>query len=220
MDFLLQYLWEILRGFIVTVEITLFGVFAGLALGVLLAIGDLYGGKVVSLFIGAYTEFFRGSPIIVQLFFFYFTIPSLLNTTFDAFTVGLVVFALNSAAYQKGYIKGAIAVISEDQMMAALSLGLSKTKAIFYVILPQALRLVIPAWSNEFCSLTKSTAALLILGVPELTSTGRRIASIYFRYIETYLVIAIIYLAWVTVVTKIADKVYERVRIPGIEISV
>ncbi|MEM2688707.1 MAG: amino acid ABC transporter permease [Candidatus Bathyarchaeia archaeon] len=220
MDFLLPYLWEILQGFIVTAEVTLFGVFAGLALGVLLAIGDLYGGKIVSLIIGAYTEFFRGSPIIVQLFFFYFTIPSLLNTTFDAFTVGLVVFALNSAAYQKGYIKGAIAVISEDQMMAALSLGLSKAKAIFYVILPQALRLVIPAWSNEFCSLTKSTAALLILGVTELTSAGRRIASIHFRYIETYLVISIIYLAWVTAVTKIADKVYERVKIPGIEISV
>lgn len=219
MEFLLRYLWDILQGFIVTAEVTLFGVFGGLALGVLLAIGDLYGGKIASLIIGAYTEFFRGSPIIVQLFFFYFTIPSLLNTTFDAFTVGLVVFALNSAAYQKGYIKGAIAVISEDQMMAALSLGLSKAKAIFYVILPQALRLVIPAWSNEFCSLTKSTAALLILGVPELTSTGRRIVSIHFRYVETYLVIAIIYLAWVTAVTKIADKVYERVKIPGIEIS-
>lgn len=219
MEFLLRYSWDILQGFIVTAEVTLFGVFGGLALGVLLAIGDLYGGKIASLIIGAYTEFFRGSPIIVQLFFFYFTIPSLLNTTFDAFTVGLVVFALNSAAYQKGYIKGAIAVISEDQMMAALSLGLSKAKAIFYVILPQALRLVIPAWSNEFCSLTKSTAALLILGVPELTSTGRRIVSIHFRYVETYLVIAIIYLAWVTAVTKIADKVYERVKIPGIEIS-
>ncbi|MCS7124089.1 MAG: amino acid ABC transporter permease [Candidatus Bathyarchaeota archaeon] len=219
MEFLLRYLWDILQGFIVTVEVTLFGAFAGLALGTLLALGDLYGGRVVSILIGAYTEFFRGSPIIVQLFFFYFSIPSLLETTFDAFAVGLVVFALNSAAYQKGYIKGAIAVISEDQMMAALSLGLSKIKAIFYVILPQALRLVIPAWSNEFCSLTKSTAALLVIGVKDLTSVGLRISSWHFRYVETFLVVAIIYLAWVTVVTKIADEVYERVKIPGIEIS-
>ncbi|MBS7647094.1 MAG: amino acid ABC transporter permease [Candidatus Bathyarchaeia archaeon] len=219
MEFLLKYLGDILQGFTVTVEITLFGVFAGLVLGIFLAIGDLYGGRLVSTIIGVYTEFFRGSPIIVQLFFFYFTIPSLLKTTFDAFIVGLVVFALNSAAYQKGYIKGAIAVISEDQMMAALSLGLSKVKAIFYVILPQALRLVIPAWSNEFCSLTKSTAALLVIGVSDLTSVGLMIATHYFRYVETFLVIAVIYLIWVTVVTKIADKVYERVKIPGIEIS-
>ncbi|MEM2337507.1 MAG: amino acid ABC transporter permease [Candidatus Bathyarchaeia archaeon] len=219
MEFLLKYLGDILQGFTVTVEITLFGVFAGLVLGIFLAIGDLYGGRLVSTIIGVYTEFFRGSPIIVQLFFFYFTIPSLLKTTFDAFIVGLVVFALNSAAYQKGYIKGTIAVISEDQMMAALSLGLSKVKAIFYVILPQALRLVIPAWSNEFCSLTKSTAALLVIGVSDLTSVGLMIATHYFRYVETFLVIAVIYLIWVTVVTKIADKVYERVKIPGIEIS-
>ncbi|MGQ9538284.1 MAG: ABC transporter permease subunit [Candidatus Bathycorpusculaceae bacterium] len=63
----------------------------------------------------------------------------------DGFTVGLLVFALNSAAYQKGYIKGAMEVISKDQMLAALSIGLSKVKAIFYVIIPQALRIVIPA---------------------------------------------------------------------------
>lgn len=219
MDFLLKYLWDILQGFTITVEVTLFGAFAGLVLGTLLALGDLYGGKLASLIISVYTEFFRGSPIIVQLFFFFFTIPSLLNTTFDAFIVGLIVFALNSAAYQKGYIKGAIAAISEDQMMAALSLGLSKVKAIFYVILPQALRLVIPAWSNEFCSLTKSTAALLVIGVKDLTSVGLMISSRHFRYVETFLVVAVIYLVWVTVVAKIADKVYERAKIPGIEIS-
>lgn len=219
MDFILNYLGEILQGLVVTVEVTLFGVFAGLALGTFLAICDLYGGKIVSVFINVYTEFFRGSPIIVQLFLFYYTIPSLLNTRFDGFIVGIVVFALNSAAYQKGYLKAAIAVISEDQMMAALSLGLSKAKAIFYVILPQALRLVIPAWSNEFCSLTKSTSALLVIAVRDLTSVGNMIAARHFRYVETFLVIALVYLIWVTVVVKIADKVYERVKIPGIEIS-
>jgi polar amino acid transport system permease protein len=220
MEFLLKYLADILQGFIVTVEMTLFGVFTGLALGTLLAIGDLYGGRIVSAIISVYTEFFRGSPIIVQLFLFYYTVPSLLNTWVDGFTVGLIVFALNSAAYQKGYIKGAMAVISEDQMMAALSVGLSRVKAIFYVILPQALRIVIPAWSNEFCSLTKSTSALLVIAVKDLTSVGNMIASRSWRYVETFLFIAIIYLLWVTAVAKIADKVYERVKIPGIELSV
>ncbi len=219
MEFLLKYLGDILQGFIVTVEVTLIGVFIGLALGTLLAIGDLYGGKVASILISIYTEFFRGSPIIIQLFLFYYTIPSLLNTRMDGFTVGLIVFALNSAAYQKGYIKGAMEVISEDQMLAALSIGLSKVKAIFYVIIPQALRIVIPAWSNEFCSLTKSTSALLVIAVKDLTSVGNTIASHTWRYMETFLFIAIIYLAWVTVVAKIADKAYERVKIPGIEIA-
>lgn len=219
MDFLVKFFPLILNGFIATAQITIFGTLMGLALGILLAIGDLYGGKIASAIIGIYVEFFRGSPIIIQLFLFYYTIPSLLGIRIDAMTVGYLVFGLNSAAYQKGYIKGAMEAIYEDQMTAALSVGLSKTQAISYVILPQALRLVIPAWGNEFCSLTKSTAALLTIGFTELTSAGKTIAGQTWRVLETWIFIAIIYLIWITAVTKILDIIYERVKIPGIEIS-
>ena len=219
MDFLVEYFPMILDGFITTAEITIFGTLMGLVLGILLAIGDLYGGKVASTIIRFYVEFFRGSPIIVQLFLFYYTIPSLLNIGRNAIIAGYAVFALNSAAYQKGYIKGAMEAIFEDQMTAALSIGLSKAQAIFYVILPQALRLVIPAWGNEFCSLTKSTAALLTIGVRELTSAGKTITGQTWRVLETWIFIAIIYLIWITVVTKLLDIMYEKVKIPGIEIS-
>jgi len=218
-EFLLKYLDLLLYGFITTVEVTLFGVFVGLAFGVLLAIGDLYGGRFISTIIRFYTEFFRGSPIIIQLFIFYFTIPNMLNTIIEGFTVGLLVFSLNSAAYQKGYIKGAIEVISEDQMTAARSIGLSKAQAIIHVILPQALRLVIPAWGNEFCSLTKSTSALLLIGVRDFTSAGRTIAFQSFRVLETWSFIALGYLIWVSIMMKIADIIYEKVKIPGIEVS-
>ncbi|PIX32180.1 amino acid ABC transporter permease [Candidatus Bathyarchaeota archaeon CG_4_8_14_3_um_filter_42_8] len=219
MDFLIKYLPLILNGFITTTEMTLFGVLMGLTLGILLAIGDLHGGKLISTIIRFYVEFFRGSPIIIQLFIFYYTIPSLLNTRIDGLTVGFLVFALNSAAYQKGYIKGAMEAVFEDQMTAALSIGLSKAQAITYVILPQALRLVIPPWGNEFCSLTKSTAALLVIGVRDLTSAGKTIAGQSWRILETWTFIAIIYLIWISIVMKILDIVYEKVKIPGIEIS-
>ncbi|RLI20498.1 amino acid ABC transporter permease [Candidatus Bathyarchaeota archaeon] len=219
MDFLVQYFPLILDGFMATVGVTIFGTLVGLALGILLAIGDLYGGKTLSTIIKFYVEFFRGSPIIVQLFLFYFTLPSLLHVGRNAIIAGYLVFALNSAAYQKGYIKGAMEAIFEDQMTAALSIGLTKAQAIFYVVLPQALRLVIPAWGNEFCSLTKSTAALLTIGFPELTSAGKTIAGQTWRVLETWVFVAIIYLIWITAVTKILDIIYEKVKIPGIEIS-
>ncbi|MCS7365325.1 MAG: amino acid ABC transporter permease [archaeon GB-1867-035] len=219
MEFILEYLPLIIEGFIVTVEVTFFGVIMGLILGTLLAIGDLYGGKIISTLIKIYVEFFRGSSIVVQLFIFYYTIPSMLNTTIDSFIVGLIVFGLNSAAYQKGYIKGAMEAVYEDQMTAALSLGLTKAQAIMYVILPQALRIVIPAWSNEFTSLAKSTAALLVIGERELASAGKTIAAQTWRVLETYTFIAIIYLAWISIVTKILDIIYEKVKIPGIEIT-
>lgn len=219
MDFLIEYFPMILRGFLLTVQVTFFGVLVGLVLGIFLAIGDLYGGKVTSTIIKFYVEFFRGSPLVVQLFIFYFSIPNLLNILIDKFIVGFVVFALNSAAYQKGYMKGAMESVYEDQMTAALSIGLSKVQAIRYVVLPQALRIVIPAWSNEFCSLAKSTAALLVIGVPELTSALKTIASWTWRVLETYAFGALIYLLWITVVMKILDILYNKVKIPGIEIS-
>ncbi len=220
MEFLIEWLPEILNGFLLTVQFTIAGVMLGLLFGIILAIGDLYGGKAISAAIRVYVEFFRGSPIVIQLFLFFFTIPSLLNIIPNSFVVGVMVFTMNSAAYQKGYIKGAMEAVFEDQMTAGLSIGMTKAQTIFYVILPQALRLVIPAWSNEFASLSKSTPALLFIAVNELTGVARGIVSLTFRSLETYGFVALIYLAWISGVAKIADVLYERWKIPGIEISV
>ena len=220
MEFLIEWLPEILNGFLLTVQFTIAGVMLGLLFGIILAIGDLYGGKAISAPIRVYVEFFRGSPIVIQLFLFFFTIPSLLNIIPNSFVVGVMVFTMNSAAYQKGYIKGAMEAVFEDQMTAGLSIGMTKAQTIFYVILPQALRLVIPAWSNEFASLSKSTPALLFIAVNELTGVARGIVSLTFKSLETYGFVALIYLAWISGVAKIADVLYERWKIPGIEISV
>lgn len=191
----------------------------GLILGTLLAIGDLYGGKIISTIIRFYVEFFRGSPIIIQLFIFYFSVPIMFNIRLDSMLVGFIVFALNSAAYQKGYIKGAMEAVYKDQMTAAFSLGLSKVQAIMYIVLPQAMRIMIPGWSNEFSSLGKSTAAILMIGERDLTAIGRTIAFRTFRFLETYAFIALIYLIFISIVLKILDILYDKVKIPGIEKS-
>jgi len=211
----------IFNGLLLTIEVTFFGVLAGLGLGILLALGDLYGGKIISTIIRFYVEFFRGSPLVVQLFIFYYSVPNMLNILLDGTLVGFLVFSLNSAAYQKGYIKGAMESVYEDQMTAALSIGLSKAQAIRHVVLPQALRIVIPAWSNEFCSLAKSTAALMVMGgrVAELTTAIRSIASWTWRVLETYALGALIYLLWISIVMKALDILYNKVKIPGIEIT-
>ncbi len=166
-----------------------------------------------------YVEFFRGSPILIQLYLLYFTVPALLSTIINPFIVGFLIFSLNSAAYQKGYLKGAIEAVSTDQMAAGLSVGLSKVQTIIFVVLPQAWRLVIPAWSNEFASLAKSTPALLYIGVGDLTAVGRSLAGYYYRHLEIYSFVALIYLIWISVMAKVFDTVYERVKIPGVEIS-
>jgi len=210
----------IARGLMLSIEITLIGVLGGLALGILASIGDLYGNKPTRVLVNCYVEFFRGSPLIVQLFLFYFTIPALLNIPIDAFTAGCLTFILNSGAYQKGYIKGAMEAVFKDQMLAALSLGLTKYQILRYVIVPQALRIVIPAWTNELCSLAKSTSALIVIGVSELLTTGYSIASQTFRPLETFAFIALLYFIWIYCMLKFLDLVYERVKIPGLEAAI
>ena len=212
-----RYYPRIPQGFLLTVEVTLFGVFLGLIIGTLLAIGDIYGRKSVKGAIAVYVELFRGSPLFVQLFIAVYAVPAILNFQIDHYVMAFLVFGLNSAGYQKGYIKGAMETIYNDQMVAGLSTGMSKVQTLRYVILPQAYRIVIPSWTNEFCSLTKSTATLAFVGLFDLVSAGKSISFATFQILPVWLVIAAIYLVWITVFSKLMDIIYEKKKIPGVE---
>jgi polar amino acid transport system permease protein len=219
-DFLLNpvYLTWIIEGLLLTIEITLFGVMLGLGLGTLLAIGDIYGNKPVQAVIAVYVEFFRGSPLFIQLFLAVYTVPAILNVQIDHAILAFLVFGLNSAGYQKGYIKGSIETILGDQMQAGLSTGMSRLQTLRHVILPQAYRIVIPSWTNEFCSLTKSTAVVSWVGLSDLIAAGISIKGITWEIMPVWLVIGAIYLVWITSFSKLMDIVYEKKRIPGVEL--
>src|SRR3972149_6775143 len=218
-DFLLNpvYATWIVEGLLLTVEITLFGVLLGLGLGTLLSIGDIYGKKPIKAAIAVYVEFFRGSPLFVQLFLAVYTVPAILNVQIDHAILAFLVFGLNSAGYQKGYMKGAIETIFGDQMQAGLSVGMSKIQTLRHVILPQAYRIVIPSWTNEFCSLTKSTATLAYVGFMDLVGAGRSILINNMQILPVWIVIAIIYLIWITGFSKMIDVIYEKKKVPGVE---
>jgi polar amino acid transport system permease protein len=219
-EFLLDPIYQtwIVQGLLLTVEITLFGVLLGLGLGTLLAIGDIYGNKPVKAAIAVYVEFFRGSPLFVQLFLAVYTVPAILNVQIDHLVLAFLVFGLNSAGYQKGYMKGSIETIFGDQMQAGLSVGMSKIQTLRHVILPQAYRIVIPSWTNEFCSLTKSTATLAYVGFMDLVGAGRSILIINMQIIPVWIVIGAIYFVWITGFSKGMDILYEKKKIPGIEL--
>jgi polar amino acid transport system permease protein len=209
----------IIEGLLLTIEITLFGVMLGLGLGTLLAIGDIYGNKPVQAVIAVYVEFFRGSPLFIQLFLAVYTVPAILNVQIDHAILAFLVFGLNSAGYQKGYIKGSIETILGDQMQAGLSTGMSRFQTLRHVILPQAYRIVIPSWTNEFCSLTKSTAVVSYVGLDDLIAAGISIKGITWEIMPVWLVIGAIYLVWITGFSKAMDIVYEKKKIPGVELA-
>ncbi len=209
---------KILEGLTLTVEITLFGILLGLVLGTLLAIGDIYGKKPLKGAIAVYVEFFRGSPLLIQLFLAVYTLPTIFSIQIDHAFLAFLVFGLNSAGYQKGYMKGAIETILGDQMQAGQSVGMSKVQTLRRVILPQAFRIVIPSWTNEFCSLTKSTAVLSYVGLMDIVGAGRSIIYGSLEVLPVWIFVALIYLVWITGFSKMMDIIYEKKKIPGVEL--
>jgi polar amino acid transport system permease protein len=209
----------IAQGLLLTVAITLFGVLMGLGLGTLLAIGDIYGKKPIKTVIAMYVELFRGSPLFVQLLLAVYTLPAILNIQVDHAFLAFLVFGLNSAGYQKGYMKGAMETILNDQMQAGQSVGMSRIQTLRHIILPQAYRIVIPSWTNEFCSLTKSTATLGYLGFMDLVGAGLSIKGSNLEILPVWITIGVIYLVWITGFTKIMDIIYEKKKIPGVELA-
>lgn len=210
------------RGFLLTVQLTAWCMALGAVGGVLLGLLRVYGGGRFSplyWLASGYVHLFRGTPLLVQLAIIYVGLPTV-GIRFSAFGAGLVAMTLNTAAYQAEYFRGAIQSVKAGQMLAARSLGLSRPQAIRHVVLPQALRLVIPPWSNELIYMLKYSSIVSLTALrPEtmdLFGAGRAIAADTFRYFEVYLVVALFYLAAVLVLTLVLRWVEGRVRIPGL----
>jgi len=206
----------LLEGTIVTIKLIVFSIPLGLLLGILIAIGRVYGNKFISSFCTVYTLFFRGSPLLVQLFILYYGLPSI-GIFFSPFVAAVVGFILCSGAYHSEYIRGAIQSIKIGQMMAAEALGMTKTIAILYIILPQALRRAIPGCSNEIIYLVKYSSLAFMVTCMELTGAGKIIASRYFEFTKVFIVVGIIYLLMVSMVTKFLDMLEKKLKIPGLE---
>jgi polar amino acid transport system permease protein len=207
---------RLLAGLGTTVQLTIFAIGLGLVGGVLLALGRVYGNKPIYWVSTAYVQFVRGTPVLVQLFLIYYGLP-VFEIRLDSLTAAIIGLGLNSAAYQAEYFRGAIQSISRGQMLAARAIGMTNLQAIRYIVLPQALRIVIPPWSNELIYTLKYSSVAFIIGAPELMATGQIIASRNFRYFEVFLIVACIYLVCVLVISKLLDIAEHKLKIPGLE---
>jgi len=205
----------VLEGALVTLKLIALSIPLGLILGVLIAVGRVYGNKFISSFCTVYTLFFRGTPLLVQLFILYFGFPSI-GIFFSPFAAAVIGFILCSGAYHSEYIRGAIQSIKTGQMMAAEALGMTRAKAILYIILPQALRRAIPGCSNEIIYLIKYSSLAFMVTCVELTGAGKIIASRYFEYTLVFAVVGAIYLLIVSVVTKVLNMLEKKLEIPGL----
>ena len=211
----MESLPSLIDGLYITLILTFISLVAGLFLGIGLALGRVYGGKIISGICIGYIEIIRGTPLLVQLFIIYFAFPSI-GIIFSPMDAALLGLSLNSGAYQAEYLRGSIQSIPSGQMIAARTIGMNKLQSIRNIVLPQALRISIPAWSNELIYLLKYTSIVYFIQVRELTAEGKFIAAETFKFIEIFAIIAVIYLVLTVLFTAIIDKFEKKLRIPGI----
>ncbi|HPC03110.1 MAG TPA: amino acid ABC transporter permease [Syntrophales bacterium] len=205
----------LLHGSLVTVGLVIFAMALGLVIGTLLAVGQVYGSEWVRRVVLVYVWFFRGVPLLVLLFLFYFGLFTLFRINISAFTASVFVLGLISAAYQSQILRGAILSLPEGQMKAARAMGMSETQCILLIILPQAFRLSVPGWSNEYSIVLKDTAVSYALGVMEVMARAHFVASRTYEHLPLYFTAGVIFLVLTYLGTKALRIVEERVRIPG-----
>ncbi|WP_041084220.1 amino acid ABC transporter permease [Thermotoga profunda] len=205
---------KLLNGLVVTLYMTVFTAVIGLILGTVLCLCKVYGNRFVSLISTGFIELIRGTPMLVQLFILYYGLP-VYGIRLTPLLAALIGFSINSAAYQAEYLRGSIQSIGSGQMKAALSIGMRKWQAVRFIILPQALRRVIPAWTNEFIYLLKYTSMAYIIGAPEMMAQAKFIASRNFEFFKVYLLTALIYLSIVWIMSFVFSNLEKKLRIPG-----
>jgi polar amino acid transport system permease protein len=195
-------------GILVTFEVTFASIGFALLLGLITGIGRISTNKVINAIASTYVEVVRGIPLLVQLFYIYYAMGRFVRV--PDMVAAVIAMSFCYGAYMGEVFRAGIESIDKGQTEAARSLGFNKTQTMFYVILPQAWRTILPPVGNEFIALLKDTSLVSILAVADLLRRGREYASETFTYFETYTIIALIYLLITLILSKLVSMMEEK----------
>ncbi len=204
-----EYAHYFFTGTLLTIGLSVVSIIIGTILGLFLALGRLAKAKLISYTCACYIEFFRGTPLLVQLLIIYFgVVPFFLNKS-DGIVASIIALSLNVAAYIAETIRAGIQSIPKGQMEAARSLGMTTNKAMRYIIIPQAMRKVLPPLGNSFISLIKDSSLASTIATPELMYWANAANAQYFRVWESFVTTALIYLVLTLFISFILKR-FER----------
>jgi len=215
-----QYLFAptVVHGVVLTIELTVFSMLIGVFIGVVLAVMRLSKSRLISSTAWVYIWFFRGTPVLVQILF-WFNIQAIyphltlgipfgptfvtlnMNAILTPFVAGVLALSLNEGAYMAEIVRAGIISVDEGQAEAAHSLGMSRSKSLRLIVLPQAMRLIIPPTGNETISMLKTTSLVSAIAVVELTKATTDIAATNYREIQLLIVASIWYLLMTTILS-------------------
>ena len=185
-------LGPLLAGMLITVELTLIVITLALILGLLVALGRLYGPVWLRWLLASYVEVIRGTPLLLQLIYIYYVLPEV-GIRLDAFTAAVIGLTLNYAAYISEVYRSGIQGIGKGQSDAASALGMTRPLSLRRIILPQAIRLVVPALGNFLISLFKDTALCSVVSVQEVLFTAQLMGARNYQYFTLYTVVGVLY---------------------------
>lgn len=188
-----EFLPSLLTGALVTINITMISIVLAIILGIFIALVRSSSYVVPGIFARIFVDVLRGTPLLLQIFYIYYVLP-LIGIRLDAYTAGILALSLNYGAYLSEVFRSGIAAVPGGQKEAAWSLGLSPQSTMSRIVLPQAVRIVIPSVGNYFIALFKDSALVSVISLTELMRAGQLLAASTFKHFEIYTVVAIIYL--------------------------
>jgi His/Glu/Gln/Arg/opine family amino acid ABC transporter permease subunit len=204
-----EFDWDVVRyavpllahGVVMTMKVSVVAAVLGLAIGLVAGLASLSRIRPLEWVVRAYVDFIRGTPLLIQIFLVFFALP-VVGLRLPEFWAGVVALAVNSGAYIAEIVRGAVGSVEKGQAEAALSIGMTRPQVLWWVLLPQAWRPMIPPLTNDLITLTKNSSLLSAISVYELTRAGQAIISTHFAPFEIYLLLALYYyllisaLAW------------------------
>ena len=199
-----------------TLLLALCGLFFACILGLIFGMMSVLKSRVCNIIAAVFVDIIRGVPMIVLAFFVYFGVPMVINDLFNSgFTLsplqaGTICLALNCGAYMAEIIRGGIQSVDKGQMEAARSLGMPYWRAMRRVVLPQAIRTMIPSIINQFIITLKDTSILSVIGFPELVNTAKNVVAITYKSAQVWFIVGVMYLVIITILSRVAKLVERR----------
>ena len=206
---LIQTIWPSLwDGFLISLQIFFIIGITSIPLGFLIAVIRVYAPRWIGSIIQVYIFIMRGTPLLLQLMFFFFGLP-FIGIVMDRFTAAILAFIINYAAYYAEIFRGGILAIPRDQFESITVLGIGKVRGFIRIIVPQVFRIVLPSVGNEIISLVKDTSLVYILGISELLRAGQIAANTYASLIP-FLGVGILYLSVTGIITIILNTLEAK----------
>ena len=204
----LQILAFVPEGLLITFEVTVLSILCAVPLGLLTGLGRLSRNRIINLIASTYVEVIRGIPLLVQIFYIYYALAMFLQVSGLVSAVAAISFCYG--AYMGEVFRAGIMAVPKGQTEASRSLGFNRVQTMVYVILPQALRTILPPVGNECIAMLKDTSLVSVMAMPDLMQHGRSFAAKTYLYFETYTVIALIYLIITLLLSKAVTIMENR----------